>query len=89
MGLFGKKKEKCPACQKPFEVHDEYVNHVTNIHPPHKPCPKCQNVMEWKQLSMTLKQEWFINYICSDCGFVGESWKMWNSWDNTYLKKKY
>jgi len=27
MGLLGKKKEKCDACNKPFEDHDNLVDH--------------------------------------------------------------
>jgi len=89
MGLLGKKKEKCPACDKPFEDHDEYVNHITNIHPPHKPCPKCQNIMYWKLVGGHAPYcQHMVIYICSDCGFIGESWVYWDSWNDRYVKKR-
>ena len=31
MGLLGKKKEKCDACNKPFEDHDVLVDHQKRI----------------------------------------------------------
>ena len=40
MGLLGKKKEKCEACNKAFVIHDEFEEHK-KIHPPTKPCTKC------------------------------------------------
>ena len=89
MGLLGKKKEKCPVCKKPFEDHDEYVNHITNIHPPHKPCPKCQNIMYWTSAGGHAPDcRHMIIYICSDCGFIGESWAYWDGWDGAYVKKR-
>jgi len=45
MGLLGKKKEKCDACNKPFEDHDVLVDHQKRIHPPTKPCTKCSGLM--------------------------------------------
>ena len=47
MGLLGKKKERCDACNKPFEDHDELVDHMKRIHPPTKPCTKCSGLMQW------------------------------------------
>ena len=41
MGFFGKKKEKCDACNKPFEELDECREHMKIIHPATKPCTKC------------------------------------------------
>ena len=75
-----------PACKKPFEDHDEYVNHITNIHPPHKPCPKCQNIMYWAHHKAPTF--WTVSYICSDCGFIGESWELWDGWNDYYVKKR-
>jgi len=47
MGLLGKKKEKCDACNKPFDDLGECRTHMKNIHPPTKPCTKCSGLMAW------------------------------------------
>ncbi len=72
MGLLGKKKEKCEACNKPFEVHEEYEEHK-KIHPPTKPCTKCSGLMQWERQQAPLF--WNLIYVCRECDYIGEMWK--------------
>jgi hypothetical protein len=83
MGLFGKKKERCGACGKPFESHDECEEHITNIHPETKPCTKCSGTAYYSYKSVS--QE--IQYICVRCGFVVETWKT-DNWTNNLWQEK-
>ena len=74
MGFFGKKKEKCDACNKPFEELDECREHMKLIHPATKPCTKCSGLMQWERQHIGQPSMNLI-YVCRECGFIGEMWK--------------
>ena len=67
-------EEKCHACHKPFENHDEYNHHVMNIHPVTQRCSKCQGIMKIHWDWDTHGNASLFEYICSECGFVGDRW---------------
>ena len=73
MGLLGKKKEKCDACNKPFEDHGELREHMNNIHPATKPCTKCDGLMQWERQNANSYMN--LVYICRKCDFIGEMWR--------------
>ena len=73
MGLLGKKKERCDACNKPFDSLDECREHVKNIHPATKPCTKCLGLMEWEgQMTQAYGN---LSYVCREFDFIGEMWR--------------
>ena len=74
MEFFGKKKEKCDACNKPFEELDECREHMKLIHPATKPCTKCSGLMLWERQHIGQPSMNLI-YVCRECGFIGEMWK--------------
>ena len=74
MGLLGKKKEKCDACNKPFEELDECREHMKLIHPATKPCTKCSGLMQWERQHIGQPSMNLI-YVCRECAFIGEMWK--------------
>ena len=89
MGLFGKKEETCPACGFKFENHDEYVNHITNIHPRTKPCTKCTGTTYWNYQGHVAGGSGEIHYVCVECGFILESWRVVDDFDGwQFLKEK-
>ena len=73
MGLLGKKKERCDACNKPFEDHDELVDHMKRIHPATKPCTKCSGLMQWEGQHTSSYGN--LIYVCRECDFIGEMWR--------------
>ena len=73
MGLLGKKKEKCDACNKPFDDLDECRTHMKNIHPPTKPCSKCSGLMPWERQHTQAYGN--LIYVCRECDFIGEMWR--------------
>ena len=74
MGLFGKKEERCDACNKPFEELDECRDHMKRIHPATKPCTKCSGLMQWERQHVGQPSMNLI-YVCRECDFIGEMWK--------------
>ena len=74
MGWLRDKRERCVACLKPFENHDEYVDHITNLHPKGKPCTKCSGLMQWERQHIGQPSMNLI-YVCRECDFIGEMWK--------------
>jgi DNA-directed RNA polymerase subunit RPC12/RpoP len=89
MGLLGKKKETCPACGYKFENHDEYVNHITNIHPETKTCTKCSGTAYWHVPGNGPHHGKELSYVCVECGFIVEVWRTRTLWDDDeYLEKK-
>ena len=87
MGLFDK-RERCAACLKPFEDHAEYVDHITNLHPKGKPCTKCSGTAYWFHQTGFRQEVYEVKYICPDCGFILETWGVWEKgWsDKHYIK---
>ena len=85
MGLFGKKKEKCPACEKPFDNHDEFIEHITTIHPEEQPCPKCKGTMRWVDVSSGNEPYASPQPVCHNCGYK-ETYLSWGG--DGYGKKK-
>ena len=79
------KKKKCPACNKSFDNHYDWANHVLYIHPPFQTCPKCENDMQYNDFYVNPEEEWMI-YKCEECGFLGDSWKVIGS-NKKKLKK--
>ena len=73
MGLLGKKKERCDACNKPFDDLDECRTHMKNIHPPTKPCTKCSGLMAWERQHTQAYGN--LIYVCRECDFIGEMWR--------------
>jgi len=69
------KKKKCPACNKSFDNHNDWANHVVYIHPPIQTCPECKNRMWYNDFYVNPEEEWMI-YQCEECGFLGDSWKI-------------
>jgi hypothetical protein len=86
MGLFGKKKEKCPACDRPFENHEEFIEHITIIHPEEQPCPKCKGTMRWVNARAAYERP---NSVCGNCGYI-ERYMDWGNimGEQGYGKKK-
>ena len=85
--MFGKKKEKCPACTRPFENHEEFIEHITTIHPEEQPCPKCKGTMRWTSGTSNFEQP---RSVCANCGYM-ESYVSWGEpfpADGGYGKKK-
>jgi endogenous inhibitor of DNA gyrase (YacG/DUF329 family) len=90
MGLLRKKKEKCPACERPFEDHEEFIEHITTIHPEERPCPKCKGTMRWVDSSNvggSHTQYERPQPTCDNCGYM-EHYVGWDEWDGEYGKKK-
>lgn len=75
MGTFRETKYECPACNKPFDIKNDYVNHFLYIHPPVQTCPKCQENMRYEDFCVNPEEQWMI-YKCENCGFLGDSWKV-------------
>ena len=75
IGMIYKTKHECPACNKSFDNHNDYVNHFLYIHPPIQTCPKCQNNMGYEDFCVKLEEQWMV-YKCEYCGFLGDSWKV-------------
>jgi len=72
-------EEICHACDRQFENHEKYNDHVMNIHPATKRCTKCSGMMKiwYPYKDRPLFQErkgGFFDYVYSECGFVGERW---------------
>ena len=76
MGLLGKKKERCDACNKPFDDLDECRTHMKNIHPATKPCTKCDGLMQWERQNTQAYAN--LIYVCRECDFIGEMWRYHN-----------
>ncbi|HJJ21104.1 MAG: hypothetical protein MT334_04240 [Candidatus Nitrosopumilus limneticus] len=76
MGLFAKSKEKCDACNKPFDDIDECRAHMKNVHPATKPCTKCDGLMAWERQNTPAYAN--LVYICRKCDFIGEMWKYYS-----------
>ena len=88
MGLFGKKKETCPACGYQFENHDKYVNHITNIHPKTKSCTKCTGTTYWTYQAHVPHGHYELQYVCVECGFIIESWRVVDDFDGSQFVKE-
>jgi Zn ribbon nucleic-acid-binding protein len=86
MGLFGTNREECSACGYQFDSRDKYVNHITNIHPKTKPCTKCTGTTYWTHQDHVDEAHRELHYICVECGFILESWRVVDSWD--FIKEK-
>ena len=48
--LFGKKKAKCPACKRPFDDHEKFIEHITTTYTEERPYPDCKGTMSWVDL---------------------------------------
>ena len=93
MGLFRSiwpKEERCPACGKNFQDdHDAYVNHITNIHPKTKLCTKCTGTTYWTHQGHVAGGHAELQYVCVECGFVLESWRVVDDFTGKqFLKEK-
>ena len=85
MDLF-KHKNVCPACGYQFDNHLDFNDHMTNIHPETKICPKCSGTVYWEHMRGF---NFMFNYICTKCGFVVETWRCVDTVfpSKEYLKK--
>ena len=71
--------QKCHACKKPFDNEDVFEEHKKDIHPFTKSCPKCQGTMgivypKSRAENVYGRDDGWFEYICSECGIVGERW---------------
>ncbi len=65
---------RCDACNKIFDTLNETADHIMSSHSPIEECPKCENIMDYRDFYVRSKH-WMI-YKCDDCGYLGDSWKV-------------
>ena len=85
--LFGKKKEKCPVCKREFNDHEEFIEHITTIHPEERPCPDCKGTMRWVDLTTENHPYDTPEFACDNCGYT-KYYLAWDEWNGGYGKKK-
>jgi len=80
LGLFGKNKddesktekfkEKCHFCKMKFDDKTEFLDHVQNLHPIQKECPKCHGIMKVGKMRID-RFDWDCkSYECQKCRYL-------------------